>query len=795
MTEGLLRDVKVAMRGLRAARLVSVIAVLSLGLGIAANTTVFTLVHALEFPHLIYPEASRIVFLESKNTVRGPVGLPVSAPDADDITRATQTLATIGLAADQRSVLRIGDIARRVSGRRVGPSFFETLRVPAAIGRVLTAADGPGTLVLGDGLWRSAFAADPSIVGRAVRLDGGTVDVVGVMPPYFDADAEFWTRLPPGASGFARDDRQWTAFARLRDGVSLEAATRDLAAISGRLAMDYPATNRDWVIYPVRIAQLHGRDSRQSFLLLQAAVGCLLLIACANIANILLARGAERQYDVALRMSLGATRARIARGVLVEALLVSAAGGLVGVTLSVWGVRVARRMGGFPDVLDPQLNLPVLLFCAAISTLTGVLCGLAPAWRTGSVSPEAILRGSAAGRTSTRGRLRSGLVMAQIAAALVLATSAALMVQTMINRQRVDLGFDPSHAVRADLALPWDRYPDVEKGRIAVEQAIEYIARQPDIAAAGAVTWALPTGAGGQRALTLPAAQDAPLPLSVRRTIEAVTPGYFAAMGVPLRAGRGFNTTDHAGTPPVGIVNEELARHLWPDRNPIGERLRLGPAGDQSPVVTIVGVVATIRRSAMHDVPLARVYVPFAQHPNRTVTLVVRAHADTAHASRAIAAGVRHADPMALAEGVRTVSADLAQFVAPIRLMTILLAGFAVAGVLLAGLGVFGTMSYTVQQQRHDLAVRSALGASRTDLLRMVFRRALLVTGAGIAIGAAGATLATRGLRAYLFGVAATDPFTYAATAAFLVLVSLAACYRPAQRAATADPLTALRGL
>jgi predicted permease len=559
------------------------------------------------------------------------------------------------------------------------------------------------------------------------------------------------------------------------------------------LAVEYPATNRDWVVYPVRIAQLHGRDSRQSFLLLQAAVGCFLLIACANIANLLLARGARRQYDVALRISLGASRTQVMRGVLAEALLLAVAGGVVGVTLSVWGVRLARRLGGFPEILDPQLNLPVLIFCGAVSIVTGVLCGLAPAWRASSIPPEAILRASAAGRSPGKGRLRSGLVIAQIAAALVLATSAALMVQTMINRQRVDLGFDSSNAVRAELALPWDRYRDVESGRLAVELVLEEIARQPDIAAAGAVTWALPTGAGGQRPLTLPGDREAPLPSSIRRAMEAVTPGYFAAMRMPLRAGRGFNASDRAGTTPVGIVNEELARHLWPDRSPVGERLRLGSAAEPSPVVTIVGVAGTIRRSPMHDVPLARVYVPFAQYPNRTVTLIVRANADEGHAARAIAAGVRHADPMAFAESVRTVAADVAQFVAPIRLMTILLAGFAVGGILLAGLGVFGTMSYTVLQQRRDLAVRSALGAGRGDLLRLVFGRAMIVTGAGVVLGTVGAAIASRGLQAYLYGVAAVDPITYAATAAFLVLVSLAACYRPARLAATADPLAALR--
>ena len=794
MAEALWRDVRVAMRRLRAARVVSVIAIVSLAAGIGANTTVFTLVQAVEFPSLIYPEASRLVFLESRNMVRGPSGMPVSAPDAADIARSAQTLATIGLAAEQRSILRIGDAARRVAGRRVSASFFETLRVPAAIGRVLTAADQPGAIVLSDRLWRSLFAADPAIAGRVVALDGGTVEVAGVMPPRFDVDAEFWTPLPPGMTSLARGDRQWTVFARLRDGTSFAEAAADLATISARLAADHPATNRDWTIYPVRIARLHGRESRQSFLLLQAAVGCLLLIACANIANLLLARGGERQYDAALRVSLGATRAAVVRSMLTEALLLAAAGGAAGMAVSFWGVRVARWLGGFPAALDPQVNLLVLGFCTTVSLVTGVLCGVVPAWRAASVSPERVLRETGAGRSTARGRLRAGLLVAQIAAAFVLATSAALMAQTVMHRHRVDLGFDPGNAVRAELALPWDRYRDVETGRLAVQRLLDEIARQPDIAAAGAVTWALPVAAGGQRPLTLPAAADAPLAPAIRRTIEAATPGYFAAMGVTLRAGRLFTGADRADAPPVAIVNEELARHLWPDRSPIGERLRLGSASGLDPVVTIVGVAATVRRSAMQAVPLARVYVPYAQHPNRTVTLVVRPQADPGTAARAIAAALRAIDPAALAEDVRTVAADLAQFTAPIRLMTILLGGFGLCAVLLAGLGVFGTMSCTVLQQRRELAVRAALGASRGDLLRFVYGRALLVSGIGVVLGGAGATIATRSLRAYLHGVGPTDAVTYVLTGTFLLLVALGACYRPARLAATVDPVATLRG-
>ena len=415
MLEALRNDLKAAMRGLRSARMVSAIAVASLAIGIAANTTVFTLVQALEFPRLIYPQSSRIVFLESKNTTRSLTGMLVSAPDALDIATSSETLESVSLTADQSSVLRVADVSRRVSGRRVWAAFFDTMHVPAALGRVLTTADQPGVIVLSDALWRSAFAADPTVIGRSARLDGGSVEIIGVMPPRFDDDAEFWTPLPQSLSGFTRDDRQLTVFARLRDGATFKAAARELDAISNRLALEHAATNKDWRVYPIRIAQLHGRDSRQTFLLLQAAVGFLLLIACANIANILLARGTERRYDVALRVSLGASRGRIMRAVLVEAVVLSIAGGSLGVLLSIWGIRFARRLGGFPDVLDPQLNLLVLVFSAAITILTGLLCGFAPAWRAAWISPEALLRSAGRG-THTKGRLRATLAAAQDAA-------------------------------------------------------------------------------------------------------------------------------------------------------------------------------------------------------------------------------------------------------------------------------------------------------------------------------------------------------------------------------------------
>ena len=377
----------------------------------------------------------------------------------------------------------------------------------------------------------------------------------------------------------------------------------------------------------------------------------------------------------------------------------------------------------------------------------------------------------------------------RIASALVLATSGTLMLRTLANRERVDLGFDPRGGVRASVSLSGERYRDVAAVRAAVERILAEVRVEPDVTAAGAAAWALPTAPGGQRTFTLPDGQlTAP-----GGSIDAVTPSYFEALGAPLRAGRPFVEADRDGSPPVAIVNEELARRLWASRNPLGERLRLGAAGDAAPIVTVVGVVATVRRSAMHDTPVARAYVPYAQYPNGSVSIVVRGRGDAASVGRALQRAVERTDSALLVEDLRTVEADVAQFVAPVRLMTTLLTGFGVAGLLLAALGVFGTMSYAVSQREREMAVRLALGADRRDISGLIFGTALRITAAGVVAGVAAALVMTRLLRSFLFGVSPTDPLTFAGVAAFLTLVSLAACYRPARMASAADPMTILR--
>jgi putative ABC transport system permease protein len=793
MLDTVRQDLAFAIRNLLRGRMVSLVAVLSLAVGIGANTTVFSLVQALEFPNLIYPDASRIVFLETRNDRRGVSEMMMSAPDARDVAAASRALQAVSIAASQSSILRTGDSATRVQGRRVDPGFFDLLRVPPALGRAIGVGDQQGVIVLSDALWRSQFGADAAVVGRAIRLDGGTTTVVGVMPALFDGDADFWTPLAGAIDASPRDDRQFDLFARIAPGSSPAAVDAELSALSARLAADHPGTNRDWRLYATPLSRQHFRDAASSFLLLQAAVGFVLLIACANIANILLARGTERRREMAVRIALGASRRRLVATLLTEALVLSGTGGVLGVLLSMWGIRLARAFVEFPDVIEPHLNLPVLAFTAAVSVLTGVVCGLGPSLRASSVAPDPVLREAGRGTTDrSAARLRAGLVVTQVAAALMLATCATLLLRSVANRERVGLGFEPRSAFRADLALPPDRYADPSRVTQTVDRILVSIAAEPDVVAAGAKTWALPTGAGAERRFTLPEDGDRVAPVT-RLGVEAVTPNYFTALGAAMKAGRGFTDGDRPGTAPVAIVNEELARRLWPDGRAIGRQLRLGLPSDRAPLVTIVGVVASMRRSPMHDTVVPTTYLPYAQYPNGTVTIVTRTRGDVEPGVRALHAAVRDADALLIAEGVKTLGADMAAFMAPLHFITSVLGAFALTAVLLSALGVFGTMSYSVVQREHEIAVRSALGAGHAAILRLIFASALRLTLAGVAIGAAAAVLAARALRGFLFGVTATDPATFATAAVALSLMAVAACWRPARRAATVDPMTLLR--
>jgi putative ABC transport system permease protein len=432
--------------------------------------------------------------------------MPISAPDAQDIARVTHTLVGTSLTADDSPVLREADIPSRQTGRQVAASFFSVFRVQASKGRTLVEADGPDALVISDRLWRAELAADPAILGRQLHLDGEVAIVVGVMPPRFDLDADFWRPMRPATLSAPRDDRRFTSFARLAPATSLADARAELAHVSTTLSTDYPQTNRGWVIFPTLLSRQHGQDSRGVFFLLQGAVAFVLLIACANIANLLLARATRREHEMGVRVALGASRGQLVRQLLTESLLLSAAGGLLGVALSMAGIRLARTIGGFPDAIDPTLNLTVVAFTAAVSILTGVLCGIVPALRASAADPERVLRdsGARAGDSRKGGRLRSALVVVQVAAAFLLATGGGLMLQTLSNRAHVDLGFNPAGAWRASVLLSGPRYTDPARVAAVIQDMVDRLEQRPSIASAGVSAFRV-AGVGSQMTVTVPA--------------------------------------------------------------------------------------------------------------------------------------------------------------------------------------------------------------------------------------------------------------------------------------------------
>ena len=581
-------------------------------------------------------------------------------------------------------------------------------------------------------------------------------------------------------------------FARLPDSVSFGDATREITAVSARLATDYPATNLGWEMFPTQLTRMHGQDSHGAFLLMQGAVAFVLLIACANIANILLARGTRRAHEMAVRIALGAGRTRLVRQLLTESLLLALAGGLVGTWLTLWGIRLARGLYEFPEAIDPSLNLLVLAFTASVSAITGVICGLFPALRASRVTPQMTLQSEGArGATSqaARGWLRATLRGGTGRKRRVLATGAGLLVQSLINRQHVDLDSTPlapcarSRAVRRTIRERRRQRAPPRRCWIGCDAT----GRQRRRCA----------GLGARRRSRRPPAILAAWPRQRRRSTGApnrsASRPVASRMGVPIRQGRVFADARSAGAPLVAIINEEFARQAWPGRNRSATSSGSAPRIRRHRRRRSSASSASMRRSAMHGFVVSRIYVPYAQFPAANLSLVVRARGDVAPAMAAMQTAVRQTDASLVLDAERTVEADVAMFVQPVRFITVLFTAFGVTGVLLAALGVFGTMSYAVSQRQREMAVRAALGADRGDLFRLVLESGLRVTAVGLAGGVVAAIVTARALGSFLFGITPADPGTLAAVAAALAAVSLAACYRPAHIAASVDPMTVLR--
>ncbi|MDQ5837106.1 MAG: ABC transporter permease, partial [Acidobacteriota bacterium] len=676
---------------------------------------------------------------------------------------------------------------------RVTAGFFATLGAQAALGRTFHPdEERPGTervVVLSHGFWVSHLAANPEVIGHALKLSGTSYTIVGVMPEAFDfpaRDVQVWTafQLEPPAR---RGPYFFNGVARLKDGLTIEQARAESTSMRSTLSGE----KFDFNFLPLN--EFIFGDVRPALLVLLVAVTIVLLIAAANVANLLLARAASREKEISIRAALGASRGRIVRQLLSESLLLALLGGVLSVLLAVWGVDlfVALSPPGTPRVHEIRADAWVFGFTFLVSLATGVVFGLLPALQSSKTDLQGALKEGGRNRLSGAGRsrLRGLLVVAEVASAMILLVGAGLLLQSFARLRQVNPGFDTANILTLQLSLPPSKYKDEARQADFLRQVLRRVETLPGVRASGAVA-GLPLGGNfASRYFEIEGRPPRPAGEGLNANFNLASPGYFRALGVPLVSGRQFDERDAAGAPEVVVINETMARRFWPDENPLGKRLRIA----NNPWRTVVGVVADVKNDGLRAEPKPEMFYPLLQEPLPFMTLVVRTDADPKSLATTVAREVRAVDPDEPVYDVKTMDERLAESVSPQRLTTLLVVAFAALAMTLAGVGIYGVISYSVAQRTHEIGIRLALGAQKGDVLRLILRQGLLLTLVGIGLGLAGAFALTRLMSGLLYGVTATDPLTFACVAAVLTAVALAACLLPARRATKVDPMVALR--
>ncbi len=806
------QDFRFALRSFLRTPGFTAVTVLTLALGIGANTAIFSVLNAVLFRPLPYSDPSRLVMVWMRFT---DIGLPndrnwVSAPEFRDLSELNRSFS--GLAAMDTATFNLGLGGRPegVSGAQVSPSLFSILGIQPRLGRTFLPEEAQighdRVIILADGLWRRAFAADPQIVGKDIVVSGQAMTVVGVMPRGFEfpSPCEIWRPLSFPPNAFDPDNRGnhgLLVLARIRPNLSVEQARSDMAAVSRSIiekARDYPYEKFHFSVLLNPLLEETVGDVRASLWILMGAVGFVLLLACANVAGLLLVRSSARQREIAIRVALGAGTGRIVRQMLTESVTLSVLGGLAGLLLTPTLVKalVAFSAEALPRVVSTHIDLRALLFTIAVTLATGVLFGLAPALGARHDLRYDILKEG--GRTSTGGagtrRLRRLFVAGQAALALVLLACSGLLLRSFAEVLKIDPGFRPEGVLTAQVVLPLQKYPRPENWRTFFNELVARIETLPGVDAAGSVAFLPLSGQGSSGTVTVDTQAVPPDQTTPEADWRPVTPGFFRAMGVPLAAGRYFDARDIDTAPPVAIVDETLARTYWPNEDPIGKRIHRG-GGRQStnPWMTVVGVVRHVRYRTLEEPSRVTLYWPQAQNPYPFIGLTVHTSQDPLSLAPAIQKLVLELDPEQPVDHIRTMHALMADSLARRRLTMTLLILFAGGALLLAALGIYGVTAYTVAQRHQEIGLRMALGASRLIVLRLVVGQGLSLVLAGLAAGLLGTLVLARFLNTLLFSVRPSDPVTLLAAVFVLVVVALAACAIPAARAVRVDPMVALR--
>jgi putative ABC transport system permease protein len=798
-----LKDLKYGARMLLKAPAFTAVAVLTLGLSIGLNTAVFSVVYAALVRPLPFADERSLFIVAAENKRGGAADLRGVAP-ADFTDWRHESRAFDGLAAFTGGSLTVseGDVPEMIPGERVSEDFFPLLGAPTVLGRTFTpeefAGGGVRPVVLSHRLWQRRFGGDPQVVGRQLPLAGGqSATVVGVMPESFrfPSHAEVWTPLPRESGELKqRMSRYFSVVGRVRGGLTKEQAQAELGAVAARLAESYPQTNADWGVRLIPLREVLVGRARPALLILLGAVAFVLLIACANVANLLLARSKTRAREVAIRAALGATRWRVLRQLLAESVLLSALGGAVGVFLALWGVDVLLALVPedlrFARLDEARVDGAVLAFTAAVSLLTGLVVGLLPGLKVSQPDLNEALKEAGRGAVGERRlkRTRATLVVAELAVTLVLLVGAGLLLRSFVRLQQVELGFEPANLLTFHVS-PNHLFGQTEKRAEYYRQISERLAALPG-AHAAATASSLPLDWVLNFAYSVegrpPRPGDDP-----QTDYNSVSPNYFEVMGIPLLRGRLFDARDAVGAPAVAVINETMARRVFADEDPLGKRLTLQYL-EEPVTVEIVGVVADSKQTVGQEANIT-VYDCALQRPWLSSSFILRTEGDPAALAASAQKAVREIDRNRVASGVKTMEQLLAESVAQPRFYTQLLTLFAGLALALAAVGVYGVISYTVTQRTHEIGIRMALGAERGDVIRMIVGHGMLLAAGGLLAGLLISFVLTRVMSRLLYGVSATDPATFAGVTLILALVAFLACYVPARRATKIDPMEALR--
>lgn len=807
--QSLFQDLRYGVRMLLKRPGFTLIAVLTLALAIGANTAIFSVVNSVLLRPLPFRESERLVLMWETSPQTGRMG--AAGENFREWKKQSQTLEGITLYANSDFNLTGDGEPERIQGTAATANYFSVIKAEAAQGRTFLAEEdrpeAPRVAVLSYGLWQRRYGGDRNIIGKALKINGENATIVGVMPQDFASESQLWIPFVIDPNQPITGGRSYTALARLKPDVTLQQAQAEMDTIARRLEISRPEFNAGWGVQLVPLMEQVVGGVRPALFVLLGVVGFVLLIACLNVANLLLARSAAREKELAIRAAVGASQGHIMRQLLTESMLIALLGGALGLLIALWGVDLLLAISPnlLPRTKEIGIDKTVLGFTVLLTFLTGLFFGLAPALKYSRPDLNEVLKEGkqTAAAGFGRGRLGSALVVAEVAIALVLLIGAGLMLRSFLRLTKIDPGFNSQHALTMQIPLSEAKYKEDQQAVAFYDEALERLRALPGVEAVG-TTHVLPLSGTDSNRPYIVAGRPLPEPgKETAASYRVISSDYFRAMGIPLLQGRDFNSQDNAQSSGVVMINKTLARRTFAGEDPVGKQMRQGAINSESPWLTIVGVVGDVRHAGLDADAKPEMYFPYSQiamqksnsisKNSRRITLVIRTTSDPSNLAAAARREILAMDKEQPVVNVRTLEGYISAWVAPQRFNLLLLSIFAGIALLLASVGVYGVIAYGVAQRTHEIGIRMALGAQAVDVLRMVVRQGMTLVLAGIGFGLVGAFILTRVMSKLLYGTSATDPLTFAGVALLLALVAFIACLIPARRATKVDPMIALR--